>query len=233
LSLKVYTKQNVQLYKIWFFVKQNLFKQMLKVRLPYKNDDFYLDGYPRSGNTFCVSFIKRFYPTKNFSHHLHSIAGFKIALKFNLKCFALFRDPLDAVASLAIMQNFYGKWNKESNSLLSDNLNEYISYYQYLILNKNKIEFIEFDAIINSITLKEFFEKNIESNNITSEDLNNFEIDFKSHQKTKPSLRSSSPNKTRNLEKENVKKLIRALPNYPQALKVFNEMKEIVESEHK
>ena len=227
MSWKIAIKKNVLLYRFWLFAKQNLLKQMQRVRLPNENDDFYLDGYPRSGNTFCVSFIGRFYSEKKFAHHLHSISGYKIAFSKKLECYALFRDPLESIASLAIMQDFYGRGDKKSRNFLFQNVKEYISYYEYLISNKERIQFIEFKTIVDVFKIKDFFEEKIHKLEVKDEDLIEFERNFKNNQKNKPSQRTSSPNENRNKEKKEIKSILINLPNYSHAKKLFEEMKKM------
>lgn len=69
-------------------------------RLPRKEDDFYFDGYAKSGNSSLSSFL-RSVSTRDlvFSSHLHSVAPLKIALQFKLPSVVIYRDPYNSIAS--------------------------------------------------------------------------------------------------------------------------------------
>ncbi len=95
--LRQFTSSNRFLYVIWFYSVRK--RKGDSTRLPSSSDDFYLDGYPRSGNTFFAGLLRNVYPSKVFANHLHVISGLKIALKLELPVFVIIRDPKDAVVS--------------------------------------------------------------------------------------------------------------------------------------
>ena len=77
--MKKLLKSNTFLFKLWF----HLYRKNRGRKPSYfnKNTKLYLDGYPRSGNTFAVSLIKGIYGKEFIVHHLHAIAPIKIPLK--------------------------------------------------------------------------------------------------------------------------------------------------------
>ena len=101
--LRTIVSRNVILYKIYFFLIRSRIGN--KVYLPNSSDDLYVDGFPRSGNTYLVGMINNVFKKelKLGSHHLHSIAGLKMAIKFKLKIFVLVREPTQAITSFLII----------------------------------------------------------------------------------------------------------------------------------
>ena len=52
MKIKKIIKSDIFLYKLWLYVQRKGRGHLLKFRLQKNGDDFYIDGYPRSGNTF-------------------------------------------------------------------------------------------------------------------------------------------------------------------------------------
>jgi hypothetical protein len=146
-QLKKLFKIEPKLYRLWFWVNKHRLSDSL--RLPKSTDDFYFDGFPRSGNTYVVSFLKRFYSDCQFSHHLHTVASLKIALSRNLESIILLRNPSDTVASLCIMQSYYGKGTLQEDKFLNNILDEYIIYYDFVLENIYSLRILPFQSIIN------------------------------------------------------------------------------------
>jgi len=222
--IKSQFKSNPFFYRIWLFIKQKGQKQLLKLRLPQVGDDFYIDGYPRSGNTFCTGYLNWIVPKKNYAHHLHNIAPIKIALSKNIKTIILFRNPKDTIASYAIMQDYYGRGLKADKDFLYEILQNYIFYYQFVLNSKNRIKILSFEIIIDIEKLHDFFTKELSVQNKNKDELEGFVTRFKDNQKRKPSQRTSAPNKERQKMKIQVEQIIEELPNFSIAMKVFNEL---------
>lgn len=72
---------NVFFYKLYY--KVVLSKRRNSADLPNKNHDVYIDGYPRSTNTFWVGCVKHVFKDKLIfkSHHLHTVAAKKNCIK--------------------------------------------------------------------------------------------------------------------------------------------------------
>ena len=145
--LKNIISGNVFLYKIWFY--SVLKKRNTKLRLPMAGDRFYFDGYPRSGNTFTIGLIERIYPSLKGkgSHHLHSIAGIKLAIKNNLPIVVMIRNPEDAIISYLYTKKEY---QLKKPNLIDELTIEYITYYNFVLNFINRIKIIHFDEMIKN-----------------------------------------------------------------------------------
>lgn len=217
-------KKSTVLYKIWFYInKKRLSKN---IRLPKANDDYYIDGFPRSGNTYVMGYLNKFYPNVSYAHHLHTVAALKIALNINVKTIILIRHPLDSVASLSIMKSYYQKGDIEDEDFLNEMLKSYIKYYDYVLKNDESIVILPFKKIKNLESLRDFFQ-NIFSQKvkkISKEELNEFDLEIKKHQKKKPKERTSTPNKKREEIKNYIKGKILKLEEYKTALSLFKQL---------
>ncbi len=95
--MKKIIKQNVFLYKLWFYLYRK--NRGTKISFFSPETALYVDGYPRSGNTFLVHLIKNIFPDISMVHHFHAIAPIKIALARKLPVYILAREPAGAITS--------------------------------------------------------------------------------------------------------------------------------------
>ena len=117
---------------------------------------FFATGYPRSGNTLFAHILKGLYPQTQFITHSHTVAALKIALSYEKKTIVLFRDPESSVSSMLLK----GKHGKEKHRMgfkqLQKRINfewylkEYISYYSFVLENKDKLMPIKAEYLFNS-----------------------------------------------------------------------------------
>lgn len=223
-QIKEKIKESTILYKIWYSINKK--KLSRNIRLPKANDDYYIDGFPRSGNTYVTGYLNKFYPNINYAHHLHTIAALKIALKKDVEPIILIRNPLDSVASLSIMKSYYQKGNLEDEDFLNEILNAYIRYYYYVLKNKESIEILPFNKIKNTESLKYFFQKifSKEVKTISTKELNEFDLNIRKHQRKKPNERTSTPNIEREKIKNSIKEKILKLEEYKTALSLFKKL---------
>lgn len=131
------------LYRSYFSIR---LAKNTRLRLPSIQDDLYVDGYPRSGNTYFASLLNNFCPRLRFSHHLHVPAALKIALKSSVPSVVLIRAPADAIAS-----NIYRKRHVNdihmSNRLVRMLIDDYISYYCQALEQADSIMFAIFTEL--------------------------------------------------------------------------------------
>jgi hypothetical protein len=111
----------------------------------------YIDGYPRSGNTFAQFLIKKVWPNLETVHHFHAVAAIKIALRRNIPTFILVRDPLNAVASNYL--KYHVLKNREIPSrpdvgLLNRFTSDYIAYYRYVERNRDALTVVPFGKLV-------------------------------------------------------------------------------------
>lgn len=64
--------------------------------------DLLIEGFPRSGNSFLVSWIATANPDLRIASHMHSMAHVHAALRRDLPVVIVVREPEDALASLAV-----------------------------------------------------------------------------------------------------------------------------------
>lgn len=68
-----------------------------------RDTEIVIEGFPRSANTYAyVAFMLAQNRPMRVAHHVHGPAQFEVALRFDIPCVMLIRDPVDAVISMAI-----------------------------------------------------------------------------------------------------------------------------------
>lgn len=223
--MKTLLKSNKVLYKIWFYLNKK--KLSKNLRLPLKSDDYYFDGYPRSGNTFIKGFINFIFPNVKGASHLHTVAALKIALKLKLPAIVVVRNPFDAIAS-----NLYRKSTNEgslTNSLIGEVVNDYINYYNYVDKNRKNILIVHFsdffkDSTFQTLEIIKFLKvEELDGNSIQSK-FEDFELKMKSRESKKRNEVSSLPNQKRMEFKDKLKNKILSNPQYFVAQKVYKKL---------
>lgn len=219
--------ENVFFYKLWFYSVRKY--QGDYVRLPTADDDFYFDGYPRSGNTYFAGFVKEVYSCKNFASHLHSLSGLKIALKLNLPIFVIIRKPKDAIVSNLYRKVIDNNSNTPYYKKIERLIGSYIKYYLFVRKHIEHINIVNFDLCVNNglllihqIAQTTGFESKPDS--LLRESLGNFQKKMKNKETQKDSKISSLPNIHRvNFKEEYLKKVLNS-PSYGRAQKLYNEL---------
>lgn len=143
--VKVTFKSNPILYWLWFSFSKKRFDS--NVRLPRKSDDFYFDGFPRSGNTYLSGLLNHIYPELKFASHLHCIAGIKMALLLNLPIVVVFRNPKDSVSSL-ILSKYKDKELNVKTEIVVEKLLYYLEYTKFINSNSNNLFMIHLDQFL-------------------------------------------------------------------------------------
>ena len=221
--MKKLLKSNTFLFKLWF----HLYRKNRGLKSSYfnKNTEFYLDGYPRSGNTFAVSLIKSIYGKESIVHHLHAIAPIKIALKKNIPVFILVRDPKEAITSyyLKTYSLNHETIPKKINHILLKKLTiEYSNYYEFVIKNKFNLEIILFkDLISNPLNFISKVNSKVYKDKWK---LDSFQIDglINDYSGAKDTFGSSKPNKEKEKLKKSLKDVLLELEEYQNAISTFN-----------
>lgn len=221
--IKEIVESNPFLFNIWY----HLYRKNRGVKVNYFNPKimFLLDGYPRSGNTFATSLVKKIFGKEVLIHHLHAIAPIKISLKQNIPSFILIRDPQEAITSY-YLKIFALKRKDIPNqidlTLLKQLARQYCIYYEYVKLNENKICIINFEDLIeNPNNFVDIINKRVYNNSF---EISALEIDnaVGSYGGAKDKYGSSKPN----AEKEKVKQILKVelikLPLYQKAVDVYH-----------
>ena len=222
--IRKYFKSIPLLYKFWFkFNSSNL-------KLPSKNDSLYFDGYPRSGNTYITNILFELYPKLKFSHHLHTIATIKLAIKIKIPVIIIIRNPLDCIASLYVMKS---PNNLQDRKLLNRLIYDYIEYFNFILSKKKLITFVFFDKVIKNPKI--FIDILAETNTslVKQSDyqklldiLDNKSLQFKQKEMTEQHAikYSSTPNETRTSLKKIIKEKIMTHPKINEAIALFDEI---------
>ena len=188
----------------------------------------YLDGYPRSGNTFASFLTKKIWPDLCVVHHFHSIAAIKISLGRNIPTFILIRKPDQAISSWYLKHfSFTSKQTLPSSidfRLLERFLIQYVMYYEFVLTVRNQLQIIQFDQFVSNPaeimkTINYQLQKNEQKDNIEITSI----VNQNAHKTfgAKDQLGSSTPS----AYKENLKhSLIHALiqsPNIERANRIY------------
>jgi hypothetical protein len=218
---------NTFMYRLYFHLYRS--RRGDPVSLPKSTDDFFFDGYPRSGNTYVINLIRNVYIDNNlmYSSHLHSIAGLKIALHKKLKPLVIIRHPKDAIASYYFM--LLPGDDLLNASLIKRLIHKYISYYQYIYKERARIRIVQFDQVVNNETfflketakwlkLSELADRTIKTKIIAYKDL------MKEKENKKEMRGSSLPNKSRSEHTDTIKKQLEAHSDYRDALGIYQKI---------
>lgn len=221
--MKKLFKSNTFLFKLWFHFYRK--KRGLKPSYFNEKTKFYLDGYPRSGNTFAVSLTSGVCGRESIVHHLHAIAPIKIALKKKIPVFILIRDPKEAITSyyLKTYSLNHETIPKEINYDLLKNLTvEYSNYYDFVVKNKFNLETIFFkDLISDPLNFISKINSKVYNDNLK---LDSFQIDslLDNYSGAKDTLGSSKPNKVKEKHKTMLKYVLFELDEYERAKTSYN-----------
>lgn len=225
-TIRNVVSNNRLLYKMWFYTYR--IRKGDPVRLPTKNDDYYLDGYPRSGNTFISGLLKRVFPDKKFASHLHVPATLRMAVLNKLPTFIMLRSPDDAVIS-----NLYRKISVKDLSPTSENmdmlLSQYILYYTTVLEFIEQVHIIDFSIFIkdNKIILKnisDIINCDIGSDKKIDEEIASFKKLMKEKEKVKKKHAGSLPNTHRIEFKEEYLGKLRSRPSFRKAENLYQDL---------
>jgi hypothetical protein len=233
-SLKTLFKTKTLLYKIWFYLnKKNL---STHIRLPDNRDDFYFEGYPRSGNTYVYGLMKSLYPETKSCSHLHTIAGLKIAQTKGVPAIVIIRQPEDAIAS-NLFTKTNGKEQDLENKMLTEVIEDWIVFYSYVLksLNsknnhksKQRLHIIFFDKFLSD----KYNEMNKISLFLNNDDLNleifkdvseNFDETMKLKENNKGIASSSLPSEKRKKFKMDRMEKIKNHPKFQITKNIYNQ----------
>src|SRR6056297_2644722 len=221
MDLKNRFKSNTYLYRLWFYAIRS--RTGDKVRLPEKSDHLFLDGYPRSGNTYLSGLLRFAHRDLRFASHLHVTASIKMALEKDVPVFVLMRSPEDAVVS-----NLYNIVQKKKlvpgKKLADEMLIQYINYYSIVEKNLNKLSVILFESAIDNKTgFLEIVTKKIDPSNSVNfqEIIQSFDQRMKEKEKVKITATSALPNEKRKEFKKSNIHLVIGSKFYKKAVRIY------------
>jgi len=222
---KKLAKENKYLFWLWFTVYRK--NKGTKISYINKDTNIYIDGYPRSGNTFFIHLVKELFPFINSVHHLHAIAPLKIAMNKGIPIIILLREPQEAIAS-----NYLKKYSLKKSvlpenlnvSLINDLTKEYIDYY-YFIEKISGVNIFDFVSFINFPT-----KAMIEVAKIINSEINTDTLDKqvkKAVQKfggAPDPLGSSKPSQLKEYHKQKVKNYLETMDIFPEPMKIYHRL---------
>lgn len=72
-------------------------------RLATRDTEVCIEGFPRCANTYTVLAFRRWNPGLRVAHHMHAVFQVRRAVRLDIPCCVLVREPLGAVASTVLM----------------------------------------------------------------------------------------------------------------------------------
>lgn len=216
------------LFRIW--IKLNDQVSNRKTRLPSSSDALYLDGFPRSGNTYFTAAMRSAFPELTFANHLHCLAPLRISAANAIPSFVLMRRPVEAIASrLLQIQDGPSRMQSLPMGELSHRLvNDWARYYSYCDKNRTKISLITFeDAVKNPYEcLRRIAEiLGLDEDFLDAQRFQNFHCQFRNNDRTKRQGSTSYPNKARSENKKLFFPLIESSREYLEAQSIYDRLR--------
>lgn len=225
-SIHSHAKSNTLLYKLWFYTVRKHIGD--NVRLPKDTDDFYFDGYPKSGNTYFCGLISALYPSLSFAHHLHTVAGLKIAARKKIPIFIIIRHPKDAIVS-NIARKLIQKPQHLEQNLIDKMVLEYNNYYDYVTRSKSTFNVFNFSLAIKDETLiPSHISSILKLEQFSIEKFNHVRNEFKALMKqkeqNKTDMASALPNKKREAFKNKNRVRVQNSKYYKNSVEIFKSL---------
>ena len=107
---------------------------------PTGGAELIVEGFPRSGNTFFYGNLKAQAPSLRVSHHTHLVANVERAKRRNIAAVILFREPVEAVASLVA--------KCPSVYQASQCLDDYVHFYSSALKLIPDALFVNFETLV-------------------------------------------------------------------------------------
>ena len=213
-QLRNFASSNPLAYKAWFLLYR--YRKSPKPTLPAAGDCLYIDGYPRSGNTYFTAAIKHIYADIHFANHLHQVAPIKIALQKEVPTFLLMRNPEEAIASYfqhvrdPRSTSLKSRWNDKD--LCYALAVSWLLYYTNVSRLKEEIYLISADSAFQKpeLAVKRIVElSRLSDISDLDEKFASFDRYFKKHDSSKAQGSTSFPDSKREEQKNEIRKLVR------------------------
>lgn len=211
MSLKLLLRDNQYLYSLYSNFRSKYLKESRTNVVV--NTNFCIESVPSSANTFFQYFMRYMLPEAIFAHHTHSLGTIKAAISKKVPIIILIRNPLDAVSSRTA----------RFDDSIEEGLLEYVKFYKFIENNNDKFFVLTFEEIVNLEfdRLFGFLDKKCVK----------YDVKFipEAIQYAKRGVeylgdsekRNPLPNKSRNSEKERIKKNILMNNQYLEAEEIY------------
>ncbi|MEN8443453.1 MAG: hypothetical protein ABG776_00415 [Cyanobacteria bacterium J06555_13] len=109
----------------------------------HHDTEIVIEGYPRSGNSFAFTAfdMAQGEPSVRISHHLHTASPVIAAIKANIPCVILLRNPEDAIISHILYSQ---------NLTIKQCLNSYLDFYKPLLKYRDSFVIAKFEDVISN-----------------------------------------------------------------------------------
>ncbi len=116
----------------------------LRGRPPLKrsNGKFWVAGFPRSGNTFAGTLLRRCLPKMGVEFHIHAFPEIQSVCRTSAPGFTVIRNPLDACIS----------WTQYQRWPLYQSLQDYIDHHESLAPSRGLLPTVDFTALTGNPT---------------------------------------------------------------------------------
>lgn len=230
LKIKRLIKNNRLLFWFWY----HLYRKRRGVFIDWfkSNSILYVDGYPRSGNTFFLHLIRNIYPGIHFVHHFHAIAPIKEALFRKIPVFVLLRDPSDAISSYYLKdQTLRGNSNPSLKNIdkkrLSRMVRNYSSYYGWVKSKQASLNIIHFDELITE-PIQVLRQVNLSLPIAIQIDFEVLSNKVQQHKSTsfgaKDTYGASLPNREKERAKQKIKSMLMQTPGFEDCRQVYADL---------
>lgn len=118
------------LYKFIFLSK--------KKNIVDQHTDLLIEGYPRSGNTYCFAKLTLLNPHIIIASHRHEFGHIINAIKNRIPVIVVAREPIDAISSLAIREDLSLKFT----------IKYYLAFHRKVLEHFDQLNIISFDDLI-------------------------------------------------------------------------------------
>lgn len=196
------------------------------IRLPRRSDEFFFDGYPRSGNTYVINLMRHVLDIDRtkYTSHLHAVAGLKIALRKKLRPVVIIRHPKDSIASYYFTRS--SPEDPLNMQLLRRLIHQYTSYYQYVYERRTSIKTIQFEYVVEH---EQEFIKDISQwlgyppleGKVLETRIKSYKAFMKEKEREKDIRISALPNQSRSQHTSTTKKQLAETPDFQKALEIY------------
>lgn len=187
--------------------------------------DYFFDGYPRSGNTYFLHFLRKLYPDKKAVHHLHQVAPIKIAIKKEIPVFILIRDPKDSISSYYL--KYYSMRDKELPHIIDGQQLEkmtkyYNRYYNYVWKSAHLLHIVDFTDLINNTEKVLFKVSEIFGVTHSKDEISElYRLHKNTYRGATTKYGSSKPSDLKESEKRKIKKVLEEIPEFSKCRDVY------------
>jgi hypothetical protein len=138
-KIKLYIKANEKVYPIL----KKICDKKGENKICKQEDQFCIEGYPSSGNSFGYNFLKVLFPNLNICHHSHSVANIKRSLQYDIPTTVFIREPDECISSRCVR---FGDGRRKD--VLRRAAREYVWFYKYVLKIQKNVSILPFNTLV-------------------------------------------------------------------------------------